>query len=118
MTRGDKRWLPRASPRRGCWPMWPVAKYADALPLYRQETILRHIGVKPPRATLANWMIRAGKLIEPLINLMRDPMLDGELIQMDETTVQVLKEDGKAPTLKSYLWVQHGGPPVHPLILY
>ena len=95
-----------------------VAKYVDALPLYRQERILNRIGVELPRATLANWMIRSGELIVPLINLMRETMLDGELIQMDETTVQVLKEDGKAATSKSYLWVQRGGPPAHPLILY
>ena len=95
-----------------------VAKYVDALPLYRQERILNRIGVELPRATLANWMIRSGELITPLINLMRETMLDGDLIQMDETTVQVLKEDGKAATSKSYLWVQRGGPPAHPLILY
>ena len=37
-----------------------VSKYQDALPLYRQETILQRIGIDIPRATLANWMIRAG----------------------------------------------------------
>ena len=36
-----------------------VSKYQDALPLYRQETILRRIGVELPRATLANWMIQS-----------------------------------------------------------
>jgi transposase len=95
-----------------------VSKYQDALPLYRQEQILQRIGVELGRATLANWMIEAGQLIQPLVNLMRDRLLAGDLVQMDETTVQVLKEPGKRAQSKSYLWVQRGGPPDHPLVLY
>ena len=37
---------------------------------------------------------------------------------MDETVVQVLKEDGKTPTSTSYMWVQTGGPPGRPVVLY
>ncbi len=95
-----------------------VSKYQDALPLYRQQQILTRIGVDLPRATLCQWMIRAGSLIQPLINLLRDQLLDYDLIQMDETTVQVLKEVGKAAQSKSYLWVQRGGPPDQPIVLY
>jgi transposase len=95
-----------------------VSKYADALPLYRQEQILQRIGVELPRATLANWMIQAGQLIQPLINLMREQVLAHDIVQMDETTVQVLKEPGRRAQSKSYLWVQRGGPPQYPLLLY
>ena len=95
-----------------------VSKYQDALPLYRQEQILQRIGVDLPRATLANWMIQAGQLIQPLINLMRERLISHDIVQMDETTVQVLKEPGKRAQSKSYLWVQRGGPPDRPLVLY
>ena len=95
-----------------------VSKYQDALPLYRQETILKRIGVDLPRATLANWMIQAGNLIQPLINLLRDRLLAHDILQMDETTVQVLQEPGKTAASKSYLWVQRGGPPTQPVVLY
>ena len=95
-----------------------VAKYQDALPLYRQERILTRIGVDLPRATLANWMIQAGTLIQPLINLLRDRLLAYDIIQMDETTVQVLGEPGRSAQSKSYLWVQRGGPPERPVLLY
>lgn len=95
-----------------------VSKYQDALPLYRQETILKRIGVELPRATLANWMIQAGSLIQPLINLLRDQLLTYDILQMDETTVQVLKEPGKTAPSKSYLWLQRGGPPNQPVVLY
>ena len=95
-----------------------VAKYQDALPLYRQEKILQRIGVDIPRSTLANWMIKLGALIQPLINLMWERLVGEDIIQMDETTVQVLKEPGKTAQSKSYLWVCRGGPMDHPLILY
>jgi transposase len=95
-----------------------VSKYQDALPLYRQETILQRIGVDIPRATLANWMIKSGALIQPIINLLRDRLLAYDIIHMDETTVQVLNEQDKLAQSKSYLWVQRGGPPDTPVILF
>lgn len=95
-----------------------VAKYQDALPLYRQEGMFQRIGVDLPRATLANWMIKAGALVQPLINRLRDELLDFDCLQMDETPVQVLKEAGKAATSKSYMWVQRGGPPGRSVILF
>ena len=88
-----------------------VSKYQDALPLYRQQTILTRIGIDLPRATLANWMIKAGHLVQPVINLLEDRLLSHDIVQMDETTVQVLKESGKKAQSKSYLWLQRGGPP-------
>jgi len=94
-----------------------VSKYQDALPLYRQETILQRIGVDLPRATLANWMIQAGSLVQPIINLLRERLLDYDILQMDETTVQVLKERGETAQSKSYLWLQRGGPPDSPVLL-
>jgi len=48
---------------------------------------------------------------------MRDILLDGSLIYMDETVVQVLKEPGRMPTSNSYMWVQAGGPPDKPVVL-
>jgi transposase len=110
--------IPKSMASPGLLAHITVSKYQDALPLYRQETILQRIGVDIPRATLANWMIQAGTLIQPLINLMQDRLLAYDIIQMDETTVQVLREDGKAAQSKSYLWLQRGGPPEQPVVLY
>ena len=63
-------------------------------------------------------MIQAGTLIQPLINLLRDQLLVYDIMQMDETTVQVLNEPGKTAQSKSYLWVQRGGPPERPVVLF
>jgi transposase len=93
-----------------------VGKYQDGLPLYRQEQILQRIGMEISRATLALWMIQLGRLIQPVINLLRDQLLAYDIVHMDETTVQVLKEPGKTAQSKSYIWVQRGGPPGQPII--
>ncbi len=110
--------IPKSLASAGLLAHITVSKYQDALPLYRQETILKRIGVELPRATLANWMIQAGTLIQPVINLLRDRLLAYDILQMDETPVQVLKEPNKTAQSKSYLWVQRGGPPGQPVILY
>jgi len=110
--------IPKSMASPGLLAHITVSKYQDALPLYRQETILRRIGVDIPRVTMANWMIQVGILIQPLINLLRDRLLEYDIIQMDETTVQVLKEPGKRAQSKSYIWVQRGGPPAQPVVLY
>jgi len=45
-------------------------------------------------------------------------LLAYDILQMDETPVQVLKEPGKTAQSKSYLWLQRGGPPEQPVVLY
>ncbi len=110
--------IPKSMASPGLLAHITVSKYQDALPLYRQETILQRIGVELPRATLANWMMRAGHLVQPLINLLQDRLLSYDILQMDETTVQVLKESGRKAQSKSYLWLQRGGPPEHPVVLF
>jgi transposase len=95
-----------------------VSKYADALPLYRQAEILERIGVDLSRATLAAWMVRAGELVQPLVNRMREGILGSGFVQCDESRLQVLCEPGKAAESLSSMWVQRGGPAEHPLVLY
>jgi transposase len=95
-----------------------VSKYADGLPLYRQENILARYGIQITRATLAFWMIRLGELIVPLMNLLEETQAAHDYLQMDETTVQVLKEDGRPAQSKSRMWVRRGGPPDKPVILF
>lgn len=95
-----------------------VSKYADALPLYRQQGILGRIGIDVSRATLAAWMIKLGELVQPLINLMREELLESGFVQCDESRYQVLKELGKAAESLSYIWVQRSIAHSHPLILY
>lgn len=41
-----------------------TAKYADGLPLYRQEAMLVRGGIDLSRATLAHWMVALGSLVQ------------------------------------------------------
>jgi transposase len=95
-----------------------IAKYADGLPLYRQESILSRYGGELSRATLANWVIALAKQLQPLINLMREHQHTGSVIMADETRVQVLKEPDKPVTSDKYMWVTLGGPPGEKSILF
>lgn len=95
-----------------------TAKYVDGSPLYRQEAQLRRIGVDLPRSTLAQWMIKVGQAVQPLINMLNDRLNAGHYIGMDETTIQVLREPGRKAQSKSYIWVRRGGPPDAPIVLY
>lgn len=110
--------IPKSNASPGLLAHIAVAKYQDALPLYRQEKILQRIGVDIPRASLANWMIKLGILIQPLINLLQERINAYDIQGMDETTIQVLKEPGRTATSNSYLWVQRGGPPEQSAILF
>ena len=98
-----------------------TSKYLDGLPLYRQAALLgRFGGTQLSRNTLAAGVVRVGQATQPVINLLRDALLDSFIVHGDETEVQVLKEPGRKAQAKSYMWVQmteasgiHGtGPPI------
>jgi transposase len=94
---------------------WVVtSKYMDALPLYRQAALLSRFGGDLSRTTLAASVVKVGQAVQPIINLLRDHLLDADIIHADETVIQVLKEPGRAAQTKSYLWAQASGtgPPI------
>ncbi len=69
-----------------------VCKFEGALPLYRQEKIFERLGIDVPRASMARWMIACGFLVKPIIDRLRRVILDGQVVHIDETPIQVLKE--------------------------
>ena len=84
-----------------------TSKYLDGLPLYRQAVLLgRFGGTDVSRNTVAGSMVRVGQAVQPVINLLRDELLDAPLVFGDETELQVLKEPGRAAQTKSYVWAQ------------
>jgi transposase len=95
-----------------------TTKYVDGLPLHRFEKVLARHGINLSRQTLARWVIQCGEQLQPLLNLLRDRLLESPVIHCDETRVQVLKEPGRDPTTNSWMWVQTGGPPNRPVILF
>jgi transposase len=95
-----------------------ISKFCDALPFYRQEKIFSRLGIDIPRATMANWAIHVSEQCRPLTEILRSEILSGPLVNIDETTVQVLKEPERANTTKSYMWIFRGGPPNRPSLVY
>jgi len=93
-----------------------TAKYADGLPLYRLSEILKRHRIEMSRQTLSESVLTVAGKIKPLIDYMQQQLRAGPLIHIDETQVQVLKEPGKSPQSRSYMWVQRGGPPGTPVI--
>ena len=81
-------------------------KYVNGLPLARQEKIWARQGVELSRATLANWVIQCTQTwLKPMYRHMKRTLLEDAVIHANETTVQVLKEDGKAATSESRMWI-------------
>ena len=95
-----------------------ISKYADHLPLYRQEVILQRMGVDLARATLCTWVLRCAELMEPLVVLLKEMICKGSYVQADETFLQVLNEPNKSNDSKSYMWVYRGGLPEKKAIVY
>lgn len=110
--------IPKGNATAGLIAYIVIMKFADALPLYRQEKILARHGVHIPRATLCNWVIMASECCDPLIRLLKRELSSGPLINIDETTVQVHNEIGRKNTGNSYMWTFCGGPPETPVYLF
>jgi len=85
-------------------------KYVLALPLYRQEQELQRIGIHISRQTLANWIIFvAVHWLAPIYGLLLEELLKNDILHADETSLQVIKEDGRKASQKSYMWMYHTG---------
>jgi transposase len=95
-----------------------ISKFADSIPFYRQEQQFWRLGVEISRATMCNWAMKISEHLEPIIKLLREDILSGGIINIDETTLQVLDEPGRSARSKSYMWVFRGGPPGKVIILY
>ena len=89
-----------------------VAKYADHLPLYRQEAIFGRAGAALSRSTLGQWVGECGVALQPLVDALKTHILRAGVLHADETPVKMLKptrRDGKKDptqtgTQQAYLW--------------
>ena len=85
------------------------SKFVDALPYYRQEKIFESLGIELSRKTMCNWQIYIYcNYLVRLIDLMKRDLKKSYLVGADETSVQVIVEEGKPPDSKSYMWVYRG----------
>lgn len=80
-----------------------VAKYADHLPLYRQESIFARAGLAIPRSTLAAWIGQCGERLQPVVEALTIELMRCQVLHADETPVAMLAP-GTGKTHRAYLW--------------
>jgi transposase len=95
-----------------------IAKFCDGLPYYRLEKQFDRIGVPVSRQDMANWQVSAFEKLTILFRLMMDHLKSGKVLRMDETTVQVMGEENRKDTQKSYIWLARGGPPGKTVVIF
>lgn len=84
-----------------------LKKYADHLPLYRQEQILRtRHGIELSRKTMCDWVEVVAEWLKPIYNHLREELRNGAYLQADETPVQYCLAEGGG-SAKGYLWLFH-----------
>lgn len=82
-----------------------TSKYQYSLPLYRQETMFKQHGIELNRKTMSEWMIKTSTLFKPVVELLQQHLLKQPVVQADETTLKVIREDKN----KCYMWVYCSG---------
>lgn len=110
--------LPKTNASADFLAMLLTVKFVDGQPISRFAKVLERFHAPVPEQTLGRWVIGSATVLQPLLNLARDSLLAGPFIHIDETVVQVLKEKDKAPTSQSYMWVQAGGLPDKPVVIF
>jgi len=99
--------IPKGLPGPGLLAHVITEKYADHIPLYRQERRLARQGVEITRSTLCDWMGGAAKMLEPLYDLMKTLILLCGTIHTDDTSVKVRDSERKIK-VTGRLWIYWG----------
>lgn len=107
-TPRERRLVPRSIATASLLSFIIVSKFADALPYYRLERILERIGVHISRQTMSSWVIAVARACWKYLELLYRKIREGPLINIDETTLQVLREPNRSPYTDSYMWVLAG----------
>lgn len=96
-----------------------VQKFVMGVPIYRQEQQFKREGILLSRQTMSNWLIKCAEdWLEPIYNALHILLVMLGVLHADETTLQVLREPGRAPQTKSYLWVYRtSGDAEKPIVL-
>ena len=81
-----------------------VSKFADHLPLYRQDGIFEREGVTIPRATQTSWLMQVYESVKPLEETLRKAVFESDVLFTDDTPIP-LQVKGNGKLKKARLWV-------------
>ena len=105
-----------ASSSSVAWTMYQ--KYANSMPLYRQEKDWKQYGAEISRTTLANWIIYCAQhYFQPVYDYFHRELLKRSFLMGDETRVQVLNEPERRPQSQSFMWLFRSGEDGLPVII-
>lgn len=102
-----ERPLPKAIAGAGLLAQIVIDKYADHLPLHRQQQRFSREGINIAYSTISDWVSNTCKLIEPLYNALIKEVLSSNYLHADESPIKVLDKDKKGQTHRGYFWVYH-----------
>ena len=94
-----------------------VSKFADHLPLYRQDGIFEREKVVIPRGTQTSWVLQTYEALRPLEEALKAAVLDYDVIFTDDSIIP-LQVKGRGRVKKGRLWVYVRGGPALPLIVF
>ena len=87
-----------------------VQKFVMGSPLYRQEQEFESNGVPLSRQTMSNWLLECSeRYLKPVVKCLHEQLVKNDILHADETTLQVLHEEGKKAQSKSYMWLYRTG---------
>jgi transposase len=94
-------------------------KYVDATPLYRQEQEYKRRDLPVNRQNMSNWIIRVAQdWLTPLYIHLQEVLRAYDVLNADETELEVLNEPGREASTKSYMWMYRTGKGHFPIVLY
>lgn len=93
-------------------------KFVYHLPYARQSVRFFNIGFQVSRQNLSRWQIQVTGLLAPLSTLIEQHILSSSVMHLDETTLQVMGEEGRKNTQNSYIWLRVGVDPLKPAASY
>ena len=96
--------LPGGVPTFGFTAELIISKYADHLPIYRQQSILQRLGLHAPRDTLNHWSLQSLELLRPIAEAIHLECLAKSYLQLDESPIKELAP-GTGKTRTGYVWV-------------
>ena len=67
---------------------------------------------------MANRQEKVGIILLSLYVLLKGTLKEGKVLRMDQTTVQVMGEEDRKDTRKSYMWLARGGPPGKEVVIF
>ena len=86
-----------------------IHKFQDGMPTYRQSKELARYGATFNPSTLGEWMRYGIERMEPLVEVIKQKILDSGYIQLDDTHIKVRDKEAQQGIRRSRLWGAVGG---------